>query len=377
MSPANIKYIGFYNVNEIKPNRSISLAGRNKMDYTISVLKDIFQSVEILSPACVVNNSAKGGNIKLQEGVSLRLFRNISPYNRFCKFFNYYYSQLQLFVYLLKNVRQNDRVLVYHSLTYKKFIIWAKKIKHFKLILELNEIYSDVSQEFEKYRNLEKYVIKYADGFLFSNDLMNDMFNLACKPYALEYGVYKCSKSLSERFDDGKIHIVYAGTFDPSKGGKAAVEAAAYLTKNYHVHILGFGTEKQKSNIKRSIDEVNRKCVATVTYDGLLDGDEFLAFLQQCHIGLSTQNPDAAYNDTSFPSKILTYLANGLQIVSVDIPAISQSKLAPVITFYKEQTPKTIAEAVMAVKNFEPHYELLNSLDNQFRGELKHLMNSL
>ena len=38
---------------------------------------------------------------------------------------------------------------------------------------------------------------------------------------------------------------------------------------------------------------------------------------------------------------------------------------------------KTIAEAVMAVKNFEPHYELLNSLDNQFRGELKHLMNSL
>lgn len=60
---------------------------------------------------------------------------------------------------------------------------------------------------------------------------MNDMFNLACKPYALEYGVYKCSKSLSERFDDGKIHIVYAGTFDPSKGGKAAVEAAAYLTK--------------------------------------------------------------------------------------------------------------------------------------------------
>ena len=113
MSPANIKYIGFYNVNEIKPNRSISLAGRNKMDYTISVLKDIFQSVEILSPACVVNNSAKGGNIKLQEGVSLRLFRNISPYNRFCKFLTII---ILSFNYLCIFLKMSDKMTEFWSI---------------------------------------------------------------------------------------------------------------------------------------------------------------------------------------------------------------------------------------------------------------------
>lgn len=378
MNLANIKYIGFYNADGIKPERSIPLAGRNKMDYTISVLKCFFQSVEILSPACVVNSSAKEEYVDLQDGVSLKLFRNISPCNRFCKVFNHYYSQFQLFIYLLKNTKRNEPVLVYHSLVYKKFIIWAKKIKHFKLILELNEIYSDVSQDFEKYRDLEKKVIKYADAFLFPNDLMNSMFNPKCKPFAVEYGIYKCSNKLSEKFDDSKIHVIYAGTFDPSKGGAAAAAAAAmYLTENYHVHILGFGTEKQRIEIKRNIEDINKKTSATITYDGLLDGNEFLAFLQKCHIGLSTQNPDAPYNNTSFPSKVLTYLANGLQVVSIDIPAISQSKLASVIKFYKKQSPESIAEAIMEVTDFEPHYKLLNSLDHQFKDELKHLMRIL
>ena len=60
------------------------------------------------------------------------------------------------------------------------------------------------------------------------------------------YGTYNVEKQIANKFDDGKIHCVYAGTFDPRKGGMSAVNAAKFLDEKYHIHILGFGTEKDK-----------------------------------------------------------------------------------------------------------------------------------
>ena len=50
-----------------------------------------------------------------------------------------------------------------------------------------------------------------------------------------------------------------------------------------------------------------------------------LKFIQKCQIGLCTQNIDAAFNTTSFPSKILSYMSNGLEVVGVNIAAIKNS----------------------------------------------------
>ena len=94
------------------------------------------------------------------------------------------------------------------------------------------------------------------------------------------------------------------------------------------------------------IDDISKKTEAKITYDGLLSGDEFTSFIQSCDIGFSTQNPDAAFNSTSFPSKILTYMVNGLRVVSVRIPAIEKSAVGKYMYYYDEQTPENIAKAV-------------------------------
>ena len=40
---------------------------------------------------------------------------------------------------------------------------------------------------------------------------------------------------------------VYAGTYDPRKGGVlAAVAAGQYLDDKYHIHIIGFGDEQDE-----------------------------------------------------------------------------------------------------------------------------------
>ena len=151
-------------------------------------------------------------------------------------------------------------------------------------------------------------------------------------------------------FTDGKIHCVYAGTLDPRKGGAAAAAASAlFLNGNYHIHILGFGNEKEKKEMYDIIDDISKKTEARITYDGLLSGDEFTSFIQSCDIGFSTQNPDAAFNSTSFPSKILTYMVNGLRVVSIRIPAIEKSAVGKFMYYYDEQTPENIANAVKSI----------------------------
>lgn len=107
--------------------------------------------------------------------------------------------------------------------------------------------------------------------------------------------------------------------------------------------------------MKRTIAEVSQRSVAKVTYDGLLSGEDYIRFIQSCQIGLSTQNPDAAFNDTSFPSKILSYLANGLHVVSIWIPAIERSKISDLISYYDKQTPQAIAAAIQSVDMTAPY----------------------
>lgn len=375
-----MKYIGYYSPVSKLPMRSVSLAARNKMDYTISVLNKLHYTVEVISPATTILGSqgVRGSFDSISDNVKLKLFSMFPNKNRLTAILNNKLTKIKLFLFLLRHTSKNEPVLVYHSLATSKIIRWAKKIKGFKIILELNEIYSDVSNSLKKRRKEELKIINVANGFLFANDLMNKEFNKNGLPYAVEYGVYSKAQLVSQRFKDGKIHVVYAGTLDPDKGGaEAAAEAAIYLPENYHIHILGFGDSNQKMNILKVIDNLKLRTKCGISYDGVLDGKDFIKFLQKCHIGLSTQNPNAAFNDTSFPSKILTYLANGLQVVSVNIPAISESKIASAITFYNRQTPKEIAHAIESVENFNPRFDILKKLDEKLENDLSKLFSKI
>ena len=108
----------------------------------------------------------------------------------------------------------------------------------------------------------------------------------------------------------------------------------------------------------------------------MLSGEDYIRFLQSCDIGLSTQNPDAAFNATSFPSKILSYMANSLQVVSIRIPAIEGSAIGEYMYYYDRQTPEEIAKAIMSVdmsNGMDPR-QVIAGLDGTFRRHLKKLL---
>ena len=345
-----IFYISYYTQPSDSEKRDAVLSAVNKMDYICESLEKNGCEVEIVSASPTLGKKFGKARIKkITDRTTLKLFFSLPNVNKIVSLANRLCMKTQMLFYMLKNTKRDSTVIVYHSLGYMSLVKMLKKIKGFKLIIEAEEIYGDVIGN-PKIVKKEYTFFKIADSFIFPTELLSESVNTEKKPEAIIYGTYHIAKEMPKLFTDGKIHCVYAGTLDPRKGGAAAAAAAAlFLNGDYHIHILGFGNEKEKKEMLGIIDDISKKTEAKITYDGLLSGDEFTSFIQSCDIGFSTQDPSAAFNSTSFPSKILTYMVNGLRVVSIRIPAIEKSAVGKFMYYYDEQTPENIANAVKSI----------------------------
>ena len=322
-----IKYLSHYDVLPSSQNRFISSpAAVNKQDYIFKVLSELGIQTTVIS-ACGSREpiSYPACEKEVYPGITLKLLPTLKCKGKISRIIAVIVFRFRLMMSLLREVQNGDTLFVYHSLSLMKFIKILKIFRKFKLVIDIEEIYGDVLQDGKIVKQELKF-FELADGYLFPTELLEKKLNAENKPYAVVYGTYNVEEDLNCSFDDDKIHIVYAGTLDPRKGGAgASVATGEFLDSRYHMHILGFGTDADREHLCKEIERVSEKSKCKVTYDGCLAGNEYIRFLQSCDIGLSTQNPSGAFNDTSFPSKILSYMANGLRVVSIRISAIEAS----------------------------------------------------
>ena len=376
-----LKYICYYDSPNSKEERNIVYAATTKLDYIFNALNRVGIGVDIVSFSGIYGNKfrfCKGSSTRIGDNT----LRKCSSFTR-SRLISYISRKLMAFRFIswfLTHVKRGEKVAVYHSTGYDGMLVWLKKLTGCKYIGEIEEIYQDVTKLPAKICKQEWAFINCCDQYLFPTELLNEKINKGYKPALIIYGLYYVEPIVRNKFDDGLIHVAYGGTFDVNKGGAvAAVGAAVYLPSNYHIHICGFGTPKDTEHIKDVITKIGRISKAIVTFEGLKKGRDYVEFIQQCHIGLSTQNPSAAFNATSFPSKILVYLSNGLKVVSIDIPAIRKSKIVDALDYYQEQTPERIAEAILkASEKLEDKQQdsrsLLTKLDEEFCKDLSHFI---
>lgn len=370
-----IIYISFFDTQDSVVKRNYVTSASNKIEYIAKAIVSIGKEVDIVSVSQVQEKQFKiyfSEKKQIVEGISLKLPFSWGSNNKLLEYVKILWHLVNLFFYLLFCCGKSDVVVVYHSLGYFDIIRWAKKICKFKLVLEVEEIYSDVSHKSFYWRNLEFKMFEIADAFILSNDFLDSKINKYRKPSVVIYGTYQLEKKRVDKYNDGNIHVVYAGTFDPNKAGaQIAISATEFLPKNYHVHICGFGNVEDIKQVKQQIAEMSLKAQATITYDGLKKGYDFIEFLQRCHIGLSTQKPEGEYNDTSFPSKVLTYMANGLSVVSIRIPVLERASIVGALSFYDVPSGKSLADAIMQCDYNTSQRDLLSKLDKEFKNNLR------
>lgn len=372
-------YIGYYADSQNKQNRKIVLSATNKMRYVFKVLTENNIDFQVVSSSMTTDKKYYSDSFEqVSEKMSFKQFKTFGRKNILTKLIDRYFSKIQLFNYLMKTVKKDDVLLVYHSPFFCKLIPLIKKIKKCKIILEVEEVYADVNGN-KNLREKELYICNNADAFLFPTKMLSDAVNPNNKPYLLIHGTYMVEDDRENIFNDGKIHVVYAGTFDPRKGGGVAAKVAEFLDERYHVHILGFGSEQQTEDLKNEIEKISTLTKCSVTYDGCLSGEEYLNFIHSCDIGLSPQNPQASFNSTSFPSKILSYMSNGLRVVSIDIPAIKTSAVGDNLYYYQNQTPEEIAKTIMSIDLNDAYNgkEIISEMDKEFSNEIVSLLKDL
>ena len=377
-----MKYLAYYDTpDNIAENRNYVLAASNKVTYICSAINQAGIPVEIISASASWNSKGcKGKIVQVLDSTILKLFSCIGTGGLLKKIVGRTLFKLKYFLYLFSHIRKNEKIIVYHGMGYASLIMLLKRLKKFYLILEVEEIYADVSGS-EKERKKEFRLFEMADAYIFPAQRMNDLINTEGKPHTLICGTYQAETNREVRFENpqwrDKIHCVYAGTFDPRKGGgQIAAEVARYLPAEYHMHLLGFGSQKDMQNIEKTVEEISRLHKCGISFDGCLRGEEYVRFLQCCQVGMSTQNPNASFNDTSFPSKILSYMANGLQVVTARIPVVEESPVGQWMHYYDESTPEKIAQAIMTVKadGNNDSRRVLEELDKVFVADIKVLL---
>lgn len=360
-------------------NRNIlgSPAAINKMDYIIQVLSRLHIKTTVIS-ACSARSKQSNPAVQkeIYPDITLKLLPTLKCNKLPSKIVSRLYFLLHLIVCLLKEVKRGDTLIAYHALSLMGPIKILKLFRKFNLVLEIEEIYGDVTYD-SRCSQKELNFFSEADGYLFATELLDKKVNINQKPAIIINGIYNAESVRIIPVCDDKIHVVYAGTLDSRKGGAAAaVSSALFLDEKYHLHILGFGSEQDKACLLREIENNSCRTKCTITFDGCLSGEEYIQFIQSCHIGLSTQDPNAAFNATSFPSKILSYMSNGLRVVSVRIPAIEVSKAGKYLYYYDSQTPEDIAKAIRMVDVMDDYdsREILEKLNIEFQNQLEVLL---
>lgn len=360
-----------------KTNRNVTPSAITKGKYVASALASCSSEVEIVSLAYPTKDSQDEVYYQVSENVICHLFKGKYSNNRIIRYLNHKLYDKKIRKYLKQKVKKDDIVVVYHSLANMKLVKYIKKNITDKIVYEVEEIYGDVIND-EKAKTKELKAFKNASSYIFSNDYLNSIINTKQLPYVTCYGTYEIPTLYKEAFNDNLIHCLYAGTLDCQKQGAAiAINTARYLPNNYIIHILGFGTSQDLSYTKNLIDEINKQYgVTKVIYEGVKLNEEYLKFIQKCQIGLSTQNMDASFNDTSFPSKILSYMSNGIEVVSANIGVVKNSKIGQYIRFYEVQDEKEIANVILNINlNAKSNnVDVVKELDKEFKEDLKAML---
>lgn len=368
-------YLGHYEDLGDAGKRHCSPAAINKMDYLRDVLINLGYPVEIVSLApSRIPQYLKKERRSLKGGGELVLFTSLGHGNKLKNRMNEYFIKFQAIFHLLKRIKRNDTVIVYHSLALISIVNIIHKLKKCTFIYDVGELYYTVVQKKEE---REMAFLKTADAYIFSTEFLNKKLNNSQKPYVLLHGSYRVAPIVgSKLFDDNKIHCVYAGTFDIRKGVLLAIHSASFLDIRYHIHILGFGSDEEIENVKKMINDVSIHSDCKLSYEGVIHGEEYTRFLQSCQIGLSPQSPDAQFNEASFPSKTLSYLGNGLKVVSIRIPAIEQSNVGAFLFYYDKQTPEAFAKAIeAAARDMNCNGQVIvKNLDDDFKKSFEVLL---
>lgn len=372
-----------YIVNYAEPNLQRHVrcfeSVNNKVEYILSVLSRLNYDVFILS---TLEGDNESGFISSEYGISpfnyrIKYIATCGCRNILYRLLTVLLTYIQLFSHLIKEVKEDDIILVYHSYRYiiplKLYRFFSKK----KILLELEEIYSVTWQQKNKKNFEENFVRNVPNAYILINDVISKRCNLS-KPGIVCYGNYSFSNTTFNGISR-PIHIVYGGLIKESGDAFLALELAFYLNSNYQIHIAGYGDVESINLLLSKIKCINNNLgYDAVIYEGNLSKDVYYQFLKKCSLGLCIKSEELSKDaDYYYPSKILIYLGNGVLPICNKLNSVLSSDFSTNILFVDSCSLTEVAEKIKTI-NWNVYSNLsFSKYDLNFCNQLKNLLINL
>lgn len=343
-----MKYIVTYKIPvENKEKRYFALSSVDKADYICRCLNRCGEKVEIISTSeSLINESYHERRDIVNEDLTVITSPTPRGGSLIRDKWATLYTQFWLLFYLIKNCKKGERLFVYHKVMNVPTLIIAIYLKRLKVVLEVEELFSQLNTS--KWREkLEWQIFSKADSYIFASFHLQKIINKKNKPYVIANGKYEVAPIIAQPFNDGKIHLVYAGLIADGKVAFKSAGMAQFLSDKYHIHIIGYGQDEDINKLKDYISDLTELGKAGVTYDGLKRGKDYDCFLQSCHFGLCPISSDKKFQNACFPSKVTSYLANGLKVIVTENEVIRSSAYGAIVNFSKDDSSLEMAKAVM------------------------------
>ncbi|MBL4654314.1 MAG: glycosyltransferase [Bacteroidia bacterium] len=252
-----------------------------------------------------------------------------------------FFFSWSLFVYLLKEVKKGEWVMLYNCNIFQVLpVVLAKWIKRFKFILHIEEIYSYERVRIRKFA--QNIASNNSNGLLTVNKEIVEYINYS-KPYLITrgYGTYK-DEYINHYSEINKPVLLYSGRLEYLGGAELILEAIPFIKKECKLVVCGIGILDSKFE-----NYISTNSNVEYEYVGLLSDEKYYNILINSNIGLNPIRTNEAFSQLSFPSKILQYLEFGCQVVSSYIPAVEElGELKKYIIDYKHDTGAELADAI-------------------------------
>lgn len=355
-----VHYIAQYaNCEDVGKEYLFSPGGISKMNYFLYSLSQLHVHTCVFSLCKHGKRGLKGrrhGKTPFNQPVTYACSLNLNI--RLSGLIANAFAQIQLFFYLLSLSAENDSVFLYHERFYAPVFKIIRKIKKINIICDIEELYTVHAQYAPKVIEQEKAYLRSFDKHIVATSELIQAVGINKKSCVVCNGVYAPILADGLPKKTSYIQVLYAGTFDKTKGGVyAAISAFKYLDTKFRLIVCGWGNREEDSLVQSMAYEVNtEKGEEQITYRGFVPNtsQEYRDLLLSSHIGLSTQNPVGDYNSTSFPSKIFEYMRYGLIVVSTPLKVVETLPIARCITTIQTYSAQGIAEAIQKASGKTP-----------------------
>ena len=380
-----IHYFMIWGENPLGRKLAYSPAGLKKAKYVFDVLSRI-DKTRVASFACggeKWNGFYRRKYTLTENNQEIFYCSTFGSSNKHLRKLEHWYNTLQMIIYLLR-IPKHDIAVFYHERYFRHAMRFCRLLRRTpKYVLQVEEVYTFAGNYSQKRIDNELASFKNADAYILVNDIISLVLHLdSSKPSCVSYGPYRVQAPSCEQTPaDNKIHVVYAGIIDRIKrGAEMTVKASMFLPANYCVHIAGFGNDDDIAYLLSLIEDARKESKCEITFEGCLSGKDYDELMNRCSIGLSTQvSGEFKYSDTSFPSKVINYLSYGMAVVSTRIKVLEKSRVADLLSFYDNDSPNLIAEAILKcpIIDKEVAKDRIHELDNQFEANLRNVLRCL